>query len=59
MFDTMRGVLELDLTNNSIKHLAPGVFKSLSELRILSLGNNLLWEIKNGTFDGLSLLTHL
>jgi len=58
-FILVRGALELDLTNNSITRLSSGVFKIMTDLRILTLRNNLIYEIKNDTFDGLSLLTHL
>ena len=49
----------LDLKNNSLQHLRPNVFESLTELQVLDLRQNMLEEILCGVFGGLESLKGL
>lgn len=59
MFDGMKGLRYLALTNNSISHINPAAFSSIPNLYIIDLSNNKIEHIKPGTFTQLPKLEFL
>ncbi|KAG8275822.1 hypothetical protein J6590_078377 [Homalodisca vitripennis] len=47
-------LIYLDLSNNSIVYLLPGMFATLWQLSVLDLHNNQLTRLANGSFTGLA-----
>ncbi|XP_015120894.1 leucine-rich repeat-containing protein 15-like [Diachasma alloeum] len=55
MFDGLRGLTYLDLSDNGIEVFSEDTFSILPQLRILRLQNNRISQIKAGTFFGVKL----
>ncbi|XP_048115958.1 trophoblast glycoprotein-like [Alosa alosa] len=55
----LRSLRRLDLSDNSLLLLPPGMFSPLPNLRQLRLDNNSLVAVYNGTFSGVELLEEL
>ena len=49
----------LDLSNNKLTKLEPGIFDNLSDLVIIYLSNNKLSNLEPGIFKGIKNLRHL
>lgn len=59
MFDGMKNLLYLSLSNNSISHINPVTFLSIPNIYILDLSNNKIERIIAGTFAQLTKLEFL
>ncbi|EEB11021.1 class A rhodopsin-like G-protein coupled receptor GPRgph, putative [Pediculus humanus corporis] len=55
----IRFAILLDLSNNSICSITPGIFKDLRDLKTFVLQNNCITVLESQTFDGLSNLNGL
>lgn len=59
MFDGMKSLRYLALTNNLISHISPTAFSSIPNIYILDLSNNNIERIHAGTFTQLPKLEFL
>ena len=59
-FSHLQDLLALNLSHNSLRHLAPSVFSThLQSLQVLDLSHNLLTSVDSYWFDHLTALAHL
>ena len=58
-FDDLVSLESLNLNNNSLSHLDPGVFQALSKLSFLSLVHSKLYSLQSELFQGLTSLNQL
>ncbi|XP_044012494.1 platelet glycoprotein Ib alpha chain-like [Aphidius gifuensis] len=59
IFNNLKNLRNLDLSNGKLHKLKTGLFLNLRELRSLDLSNNNLHNFSRGTFDGLLNLQYL
>lgn len=58
-FRNLTILIELDLSNNKLKRLDPGLFDDLKKLRVIMLNHNQIERLENNLFQNLKYLTKI